>query len=234
MKTVEWDSNFYKKKIGKISIVNQTVKEFVCEIENARENNFDLIYVFVEDKNVPIEDYLKRHSQCFDEKVVYVKPIDSSADKPSKVFVYDGPANEQLIHLGFEAGKFSRFGIDPRLSPYFKTMYKLWIENSINKSFADFLICKYSESEPQIITSFVTGKADGNVGRIGLIATNPLYQGKGIGREIMKASEYHFLQSGAVDIEVATQLENKIACAFYSSIGFKIKTITPIYHYWLK
>ena len=79
----------------------------------------------------------------------------------------------------------------------------------------------------------LTYKVISNVATIGLIAVDPLVQGKNIGTELMMFLEYKLSQHSVFDINVATQLQNKKACAFYEKNKYSIKQITNIYHVWL-
>jgi len=71
-------------------------------------------------------------------------------------------------------------------------------------------------------------------GSIGLVAVDEKERGNSIGKELMKAALWTFKENGVHTVEVVTQKANRIACAFYKSLGFKVGKVENIYHLWIK
>jgi mycothiol synthase len=59
-------------------------------------------------------------------------------------------------------------------------------------------------------------------GRIHMVGVDPNYRGKGIGRELMMAGLARLRNRGLDVAELTVDSQNKVACALYESIGFKV------------
>jgi ribosomal protein S18 acetylase RimI-like enzyme len=79
----------------------------------------------------------------------------------------------------------------------------------------------------------VTLKYKENYSEIGLLAVNEHERKKGIGRDLMNKCFEESIENSLYQINVTTQIDNKIACKFYEKCGFTTDTITNIYHLWL-
>ena len=91
-------------------------------------------------------------------------------------------ANE-IYELGFESGKFSRFKLDANFTQNeFEILYKKWVDNSFDKSFADAVLA-YKEQDK--ILGFITYKVYNNYATVGLLGVCSKHQGKGIGKKII-------------------------------------------------
>ena len=103
------------------------------------------------------------------------------------------------------------------------------MDNSLNKTFAEKVFYIHSEDT---INGFVTLQRDGNTAKIGLIAVNPNFQGKGIGTKLLQAAEYYAIKNNMDKMLIPTQKENILACNFYKKNGYSVKEETIIKHYW--
>lgn len=132
--------------------------------------------------------------------------------------------------LAYESGKKSRFLLDSRFGEEkFKQLYDIWIINSLNKKFAQKTY--YIEADEKAI-GFVTLQQHEKLGKIGLIATHPDFQGKGFGKKLLYHTENFCIENGITQLEIPTQKENIQACAFYKKQGYDIKDEVIIKHYW--
>lgn len=73
----------------------------------------------------------------------------------------------------------------------------------------------------------------GDHAHIGLVAIDPEFQHQGLGTKIMSSMEGALYRERVMTIDVITQKANKDACRWYEKNGFKVKSVTPIYHWWL-
>lgn len=223
VKKLEWDSDFFKKRIGEILIneANPLISG----------NDFDLIYVkSVENDIVEIENFKQTF---FETKVVFAKKI-AEKEQPTDTNIIsfsNTNTNEEILYnLAFESGKFSRFNLDENFSlKEFHDLYKKWIDNSINKQFSDDILV-YKEGQNTI--GFVSYKVHDGYATIGLIAINPNEQGKGIGKKLIIAVENQLKSIGISQLHIPTQLGNEVACGFYTKLGYKIIEKLIIKHYW--
>ncbi len=237
MKIVEylpWDSDLFKKKIGKYTIDSEKDKiEFKEVLDIAHKKGFECIYVFDPYNFIADVKITGTDITLVDTKINYHLPILSSTEiLNSSNFSRIENTNEytQLYELAFESGKYSRFKTDSHFSNQdFKRLYQKWIDNSINKKIADEVIGYFIEN--QMVGMITLQEKEGTV-QIGLISVFPKFQGRGIGKELVKYAILYAVQKKAYFIEVSTQLLNKPACKFYEKIGFEPKELTNIYHIW--
>lgn len=220
---LQWDSDFFKKKIGEISLNKK---------ENINFNGeYDLIVVKQSsDFDIDLEGY----NLIFQEtKVNFIKTLDDVNDLVYDI-IQDTDHNEKSVDffkgLAYESGKMSRFLLDPAFGEAkFKELYDMWIINSLNKKFA---VKTFFIEEANQAIGFVTVQKYDTLGKIGLIATHPDFQGKGFGKKLLKTAEDFCIKNGITHLEIPTQKENTQACAFYEKQGYTIKDEIIIKHYW--
>ncbi|MFN1219607.1 GNAT family N-acetyltransferase [Chryseobacterium kwangjuense] len=220
---LQWDSDFFKKKIGEILL---TQKENISS-----DTTYDLIVAKQpSDFDYDIEGY---HLSFKETKVNFIKSLEGLAIKASDI-VQDTDDDSKDVcffkELAYESGKKSRFLLDKSFGEVkFKELYDMWIINSLNKKFAAKTF--FIEEENQAI-GFVTVQQYDTLGKIGLIATHPDFQGRGYGKKLLHTAEEFCIKNGMTDLEIPTQKENIQACAFYSKQGYTIKDEITIKHYW--
>jgi ribosomal protein S18 acetylase RimI-like enzyme len=222
MKELTWDSEFFNVKIGEWNL---------DEGDSEGANPFELVYVKSSSKKAPI---LEGFKNSFGEtKVVFTKQLIKKAIEEQNIHSASNSADlNSLYNLAYESGKFSRFKLDERFGiENFQKLYRAWVDNSINKRFADDVIVSIQND---IITGFVTYKATNNFATIGLIAVHPEYQGHGIGKKLLDFVEQQLLEKHILELRIPTQLENNGACSFYSKQGYTILETSYIMHYWKK
>lgn len=217
-----WESNFFEFEVG---FIKNPIKNI-----SLKSLNYKLIVVNQDiDKLFMINDYEEKYKEC---RIVYSKNISKIKIIENIPLDYDqNPKSiDSFKELAYESGKFSRFFLDKNFGEKkFRDLYDKWIENSLNKSFADKIFF-YEENEK--IISFVTLKIDENKAKIGLIATDSNFQGKGYGKRLINFVEYFCNNLKIEQLDIPTQQENKGACMFYEKLKFNITEKYYIKHYW--
>ena len=214
---LDWDSNFFGIEVGSIANSND-------ELKITKNSNFDLIYIH---SNEPLKN---TSIPLYDKKVTFRKIVSKKTYQKTKLIKkYSGKLTSALLDLTIASGIYSRFKLDPKLYPYFKKLYTLWIENSLNGQLAEHVFV--SEKEDQII-GFLTLKKKDIYHQIGLIATSSEHRGMGIGSSLLEKAEETVLSEEGTEIRVVTQLDNITACKFYKKNGYKVHSVEYIYH-WL-
>jgi dTDP-4-amino-4,6-dideoxy-D-galactose acyltransferase len=228
---LSWDSTFFNRKIGKITLGESIYdSDLRREFLRLKDLGYNLIYIFSEKANqISQQVFTEFDINHVDTKLIYsasIKSISSAVILPT----YVGEAN-LLYNLAFQSGEFSRFKIDQNIGKeHFERLYIEWINNSLYSDFADYIPVYVVDN---VIVGFATLKVSRDVGVIGLIAVDNNYRSQGIGKSLMNSIANYLIEHGINNIEVATQLANKPACAFYEKMGFKVKSQTNIYHLWL-
>lgn len=229
---LEWDSNFFEKKIGYIDLSNDSWKDVNGIFKIGKDESFDLVYGFlkVKDKQTKIPDLVKRYYQTTN--VVYQKKTSNET-----ILVDDNirkadaeKDNVALKELAFQAGHSSRFFKDLKFGfDSGERLYHAWIENSLNKSFANE-VKVYAHEE---VFGLITLKSKDNDSEIGLIAVDSKHRNQNIGTKLLASAEKYAQENKSNFIKVGTQIENANACRFYEKNHFTPESFTQIYHFWL-
>lgn len=229
---LEWDSELFGIKIGKI-LHFTSFEEFEQIISYARENQYKLIYCFADPSNVAANEVYSAFGKLVDRKVTYYRNIEQKDySLPLNVVEYtEGTVTEELYALALQSGAYSRFKIDTNF-PHgsFEKLYRKWIENSVNKTFAEKI---YVYKADHSIKGILILKRKENIGTISLIGVDQSVRGKGIGLALIEAALHYYSICEVSRIEAVTQMENHIACKFYEKNNFRIQSIENIYHIWL-
>jgi len=226
-----WDSDFFGKNVGIISVEN--LDNLTDILEEAKNANYQLIYAFGNKDFFVDDEILKQfNGHLVDRKVIYAKTVEALKEPAIFASKYEGnELTAELEKLAYLSGYYSRFKLDNNFEEnVFYRMYKIWIENSVKHLIADNV---FIVKEGNAIKGMVTLKVDTEKGYIGLFAVSPKMQGKGYGKALINACETELLSKGISTLEVPTQSDNIQACKFYEKYGFKIKNIKNIYHFWL-
>lgn len=229
---LDWDSSFFQFKTGLIN--HREGVDLESMLVTARSSDFKLIYVFGNENFYTEESLLKKYGgKLIDRKVFFERNVtEDCVGNFEQTGLYDSQkVNPHLIQLAYESGKYSRFKLDANFAPHiFEQMYLQWISKSVEGKIANKVYVVKENSNP---VSMVTLKFKNDTVHIGLIATLPKHQGKGYGKQLINRTLHTAKEHSMKKIEVSTQYENQQACLFYQNCGFKIKSISNIYHFWL-
>lgn len=219
-----WDSDFFNLSIGKRTSSDHHLYDF----NEPELNHYDLVYIFSEHELKELDSKI----QLFDVKVNFLK-TNLCFDEDITISEYDSKKHSYntLLELTYLSGAYSRFKKDHKFnSGSYEKLYKLWIDKSIDKSIAQYVLVETYEGE---LAGFVTlqFKPEG-IGVIGLIAVSPLFQGKKIASRLIQACENLCVLNNIAVLEVSTQLDNKPALRLYENSKFTLKNQQFIYHHW--
>lgn len=218
----KWDSEFFNLKIGEVNFSD-------CK-DYSNFANYDLLYIVSdEDFDIQIDGFSNTFSE---RKVKFHKKLSEIFQTNKNVFSHSETEYniQDLYKLAFESGKQSRFLLDKNFGKEkFKELYRLWIDNSISKAFADDVLLYKNNQE---IAGLLTYKTTDDKAIVGLIAVSNEHQGKGIGGILLKHLETILYQKGITSLTIPTQFENKQASNFYSKQGYSIFENTFIKHFW--
>jgi ribosomal protein S18 acetylase RimI-like enzyme len=222
IKKMEWDSDFFNLRVGEL--------DFKESNDSLDVESYDLLYVVSSnDFDLKLNGFENSFSE---QKIKFYKELKETQQLSENVFsceeiTYD---IQDIYQLAFESGKHSRFLLDKKFSPEkFKELYKLWVDNSISKNFADdVLLYKYEEKTVGLLTY----KSIGKEAFVGLIAVSSEHQGKGIGGIMLSHLGTVLYAKEIYSLTIPTQDQNQQACYFYNKIGYSISEKTYIKHYW--
>jgi dTDP-4-amino-4,6-dideoxy-D-galactose acyltransferase len=231
---LDWDSNFFNFNVGKIE---GSITNFIDlqTIEGLFKKTKTRLAYYLTPKETPPFVYESDELDFYlvDKKTTYTKSIDLKLKIEKGIETIGNNTNfEKLKKLAIQSGIYSRFKTDKKINKQkFEELYRLWIENSINKKIAkEVLLYKYDDEIAGLVT---LGEKD-NRADIGIIAVDSLFRGKGVGRSLMNSAEKWFSINGYKTIQVVTQKDNIAACKLYESCGYSVESVYFYYHIWKK
>jgi ribosomal protein S18 acetylase RimI-like enzyme len=196
-----------------------------------KEANSELVFLYCNKKHLPI--ITKTANAAFIEhKVTYEMPI--SANESVAAVSLQRVSNfeniNEVYYLSLEAGKYSRFRLDPNMKSFeFEKLYFEWVFKSILGQF-DHDVYLFKEDGKTV--GLLTLKVTNETAHIGLISSHKDYQGRGIGKNMITFAKNYASQKKCKLLSVATQESNHVAMKFYQKNGFTVKQLDCILHAW--
>ena len=228
IRKLDWDSEFFGLEIGRVDLQTQDDVVALKQMYDELRRQYKLLYIFSKD-GLNLDAI---GAQLADEKVLYSKICENREIHPDVMLYEQSMPNDSLYRLALVSGGFSRFKLDKRFpSDSYERLYKRWIENACPREGSNKQIFAYVPEG--IAQGMITVDYKGDSAQIGLVAVDSEYQHQGVGTKIMSTLEAALYHEGVMTIDVATQKANKDACRWYEKNGFKVKSVTPIYHWWL-
>lgn len=228
---IEWDSNFFKRKIGMLRDIPSDETDLKKLLLDAKNDGFSYVYCRVDTTEV-------QKVQLFERCGFYICDVGvtwkiSLRDKEASIrrlgFTPLGMKLSNGIKMAtlqdvvelknMAKGLFheSRFYNDPFYTQReADALHRAWVENSIKGVMADavFFVKK---------SGFVTCKqVDENNGVISLIGVIPSKRRSGIGSILVEKALEWFHTQGVSTVRVRTQAYNTTAMNFYRGLDFSI------------
>lgn len=225
IKKLEWDTEFFKKKMGVLTLDGCSGINLADELEVAKNDQYK--YILCQLKSPEAEDirlleshgfYLVDIGVTWSAGVDDLTPITSMESQGHTVAVgvatvENIPMLKKLSHSLFVD---SRFYNDPFFSKEdADNLHATWLENSVLGKVANIVF--HVEGK-----GFITCKLAEGVGEIILIGVKKECRGEGIGLRLVDSAIKWFLSNNAENIRVKTQLKNIGAMNFYRKLGFSI------------
>ncbi len=227
---LDWDSNFFNLKIGKIENYNELKTNInIIDIES-----YDLIYFFNHSKS---RNNIVNGCVNVDIKITYSLPIKNFipvTQQKNKIETkqnFTEKEKSDLIKRTVESGIYSRFFIDKNFpNESFERLYEFWLISSLDSVNKKIF---FSKSKEEIIGILIlnTSKVE-NV--IEILSVSETFRGQGIARDLIIEAYSYSCQNNKKELKVATQFNNFTACKFYENFGFKKINEIEIYHLWKK
>lgn len=228
IKKLEWDSQFFGFSVGNIFIREQKNEPIILNSDD---------YTLIQLKSIhPIEVISNTHHFSYEEtRIIFSKDLVNIPKPDYPIINFDeNPIAESLFYdLALESGKHSRYRLDENFSDQqFIDLYKLWIKNSINKTFADKI---FYIKENENVKGFITLKIKNeSKAEVGLIAVSPNVRRKGLGTILLQNIEYFCNQNHIKKLYIKTHLENINASIFYSKMNYEKSGKIILKNYWKK
>ena len=226
---LQWDSDFFGFRIGRATILSREEADELRAQQAELKRQFDLLYVFDENK----VGFSADGATLVDEKVLYAKESQPRQFFDSISLYPDSKPSDDLYRLALVSGLYSRFRLDSRFPiGSYERLYQRWIDNACPQAGTNKQILVYLDTDGGC-RGMITIDHQDTLAHIGLVAVDMHHQHQGKGTLIMSSLDNYLFNQGVKRIEVATQKQNRDACAWYEKNGFVVQSITNIYHWWL-
>lgn len=222
---LEWDSNFFKKRVGRISIDSEGQ---LRDVNN--RSAYDVIYVFSNNPELKLP--------LVDSKIVYMindlqNVQDGTVSSVGVIELYDATKDSysDLLSLALQSGEYSRFKLDSNFEENeYQKLYKEWLDQSIAKKLATDILVK--RINKKVVGFAILAKKTENLADISLVAVDSEFRGRGIAKQLIQEAVALAKLQQYNKIQVVTQLDNNPANKLYKSVGFTEYSLTYIYHIW--
>jgi dTDP-4-amino-4,6-dideoxy-D-galactose acyltransferase len=233
---LDWDSNFFGFGVGSFSGMPATSSTLTDLLDAAFQDDFKLIYWFSNsdgDHSHPLA--AANNGRFVDLKCIYEKHIVASPEAHITSGDIVGLSNEdkaQLRKLALQSGNLSRFKVDPRIpDAKWRALYHQWIDRSVMGIMSDAVLVARDDGQLSGMITLARNHVT-SAGSIGLFAVDESARGKGLGKLLLRGAEEWFAMAGCTKITVATQGDNDGAKAIYQGAGFRLASVSRVYHFW--
>ncbi len=228
IKELRWDSVFFKRKIGELTVTPRTLHKTGPALKKAKKDGFKYIICRCRTQTTFLIKQLEASG-------FYLSDIGITFEVRTRGFLADsgGPGKKLRRMVKTAADKDipelkkistvlftdSRFYNDPFFSKKEADgLYRIWTENSVKKRTADAVLWIPG-------TGFVTCKKAGNsAGKIILIGIKKNFRNKGAGTILLDEAMKWFKRRRVRSVSTRTQINNLAAINFYLKSGFRIKS----------
>jgi dTDP-4-amino-4,6-dideoxy-D-galactose acyltransferase len=225
-----WDSQFFGKHVGRLSI--QANNELDRALRMSHKENFEIVYIY-SPAAIGRTSIGQFSLSDVGGQITFTKDLSNfKSYKPSHIpeideYRSDTPSPE-LLELAYLSGHLSRFRVDPLLPiESFKRLYESWITKTI-KSRPRTAIYTYQLSCKA--AGFATVSWNDLKCTIDLLGVLKTHQGHGIATKLIRHITGICVNNNVNTIEVKTQLSNAVARALYLKNSFTELDRSYLYH----
>ncbi len=231
---LEWDSDFFGRRIGRVTINHLGEAETSEVLAWAERENMDCLYYLASGLDKDAAGAAESAGfHLVDLRVTFIKDL----LKPERSFIpelhirraVEGDL-ETLKTMARDAFQLSRFHVDRHFDQQkADEMYAIWIENDLRLKGHDVWVIDVEGQLAAYTSVSVTGQAKA---QIGLAGTQPAWRGKGLSLELQRFICHELRDEGIEEIEIVTQGRNIPAQNLYQKAGYYIRSVDLWYHKW--
>lgn len=227
---LEFDSNFFSLKIGKIDFTTSQYDLNVVH-QSASTQGYDCVYILVNETNsVAIKDIDATSARYIDGRLTLGRRLEKMNSDTSSFDPHLDNHISELKEIASQSHTDTRFYADEKFERLkCDELYSLWIEKSCNGMADKVFVPTINESA----AGYITASKKGDVGNIGLLAVSEKFRGQGLGKQLIQSALNWFQQEECSSADVVTQYRNVAAQSLYQSMGFRTIQAERWYHWWI-
>lgn len=232
--TLEWDSRFFGFPVARLNTELRSPEVLESAFDALRQRGVRLAYWLP-----TMEQGLEQLARSLGGTLVgthvrYEREFQTSEAvdaMPDAQIVPCTAISPEIEALAVEAGRLSRFALDPAMPPgTVDRMYRRWVQRSLSGPMGDEVLIAGDAGSPR---GLITLKYASTAGEIGLVAVAEGARRSGVGRALMDAAASRFRRHGVRNVIVTTQGENRAACQLYEASGYAARRVGLAVHFWL-
>lgn len=241
LEVLEWDSDFFGVRIGRITASRLDRENLESLLYAARKEQLQCLYFAADpDDADTLEQVESARFTLVDVRLLLEHPFDGRPAPCPRFPVSDeiilrSPRSDdiaRLEHIAVEIGHTSRFAFDRRFSPEAcPALYRAWLHRLLQDSSA-WVTLASRENEPIGLIGCTCHPATGT-GTIALAGVAASVRGRGVGTALVQDALDRFRERGLARAEVVTQGRNVPAQRLYQQMGFFTRQNVLYYHKWL-
>lgn len=232
---LQWDSDFFQKRIGRVTSNHLDRNEALLVNLWAAENKMDCLYYLSDgSRDSSPWEAEKDGYHLMDLRVTFfidLERADLEEENPLKIEIVSAQDLPDVKRMAGQFHGLSRFFADPHFDRELcQKMYEIWIERDATQP-ERFL---WVNKQDDCVSGYTSASIDrlSNSAEIGLVGVNAKFRGQGIGRKLQVAVLRELKQLGMRQVEVVTQGRNIAAQNLYTRSGYALKSIDLWYHKW--
>ena len=236
IKYLDWDSEFFKVNIGRITAVELT--GLIKALKTAKDRSYDCIYF----ETIFAKRGVMNYCLANDFNLVGIKmnlavnlqSLDKSSYLEGISFIKKEEYYHQIEKIVLNScAPLSRFAFDPRFGlKRTRRLYREWINKSFRGDFSETII--FSVEPDEIISGFTTLRKHSGKIFIDLFAVSEEFRGKEVSVKLFHSAKNWSRKNGYEQLFVLTQGYNIAALRSYQKNGFVTDSVNIIFHRWLK
>ncbi len=241
VKNLTWDKRIFGFNCGRIEYLifrkdtDNLLKEFFIKEILAINKNKKFLDIGIDEKDRDLRKILIKLG--FKEMVKYVTyfirlPIKLSNFLPAIEVAKKGDLGE-LEEISGNSFFYTRFYQDKNFKrELIKKFYQKWIVSSFYNKNHQIFVSKINNQVVGFIDCKILKLNKRKIGIIDLIAVKKEYQGKGIGKSLVKRGLRYFSEKKIKEVYVGTEQDNLSALRLYESLGMRIVGKRITFHFW--
>lgn len=230
---LEWDSDFFGRRIGRVESRKMDAEAIGQVRTFARAEDVECLYFLVDaGDSESIRTAEAAGFRCADVRVTRERSLDRvSSEMPSGVESFQEDDLAALQAIARSSHGASRFYYDlefPR--ERCDALYEKWISNACASDPESVLVVRRAG---RAVGYLACDTDSSTMGTIGLVAVAESERGQQIGESLVQGSLAWFVNHDCERVRVVSQARNLASARLYERLGFRTTAVEHWYHLWM-